>query len=61
MKQPPANIQLALQQVIDYLHEDERAHFQQCPPESRHGHIYFAVETLRQWLHCTRQESPPRR
>lgn len=38
---------LAIQAVLDYLYEDERRHYEECPPKERPGHIFESLETLR--------------
>lgn len=37
----------AIQAVLDYLYEDERKHYEECPRRERKGHIFESLETLR--------------
>lgn len=46
----PKSISDALQEIIDYLWEDERQHFIESPPKTRDGHIFNHLSTVKSWL-----------
>ena len=46
----PAEVEEALQQVIDYLWDDERESLEVAEPEARDGHVFHALTTVRTWL-----------
>jgi len=45
-----ADVRLAIGQLLDYLYDDEKAHFEGCNPEGRKGHIFRSLHCLREWL-----------
>ena len=40
----------AVRQVVEYLHEDERKHFEGCEAADRGQHIFESLERMRRWL-----------
>jgi hypothetical protein len=53
----PTNVAAALRCVLDYLLEDEAAHYLATSPgEDRQNHIYVSLRLLEEWL---RLSEPP--
>jgi hypothetical protein len=46
----PPQIRTSLHQVVQYLYDDEKAHFEESAPGDRQGHIFKALDHLRRWL-----------
>lgn len=46
----PAEIRATLEQLIDYLWDDERSDFENRSSNDRGGHIFEALQELQRWL-----------
>ena len=44
----------AIEAVLSYLWDSERADYQQCPPGDRHDHIFRRLQSLARWLEVDR-------
>ena len=44
------NIRNAVRDVVNYLYEEEKKHYQDSQEAEREGHIYPALDYLRRWL-----------
>lgn len=47
-QQPVPTTEMA--KVVDYLYEDEKAHYESCAPDERSEHVFTALKRLREWL-----------
>lgn len=45
---------LAIEAVLSYHWDSERADYEQCPPGDRHNHIFRRLQTLARWLEVDR-------
>lgn len=56
--EPPEVVVTALCEVLDYLYDDERAHFLGSDPADQRGHIFASLVIIRAWLHGTGRVGP---
>jgi len=63
----PTEVRAALEQLVDYLWDDERSDFENRSPNDRRGHVFEAVRQLQAFLNdpetpsgCIRQAASVR-
>jgi hypothetical protein len=40
----------AVQTVLEYLYEDEQAHYRSCAPDERRGHVFESLRVIERWV-----------
>lgn len=48
--QPSQHVLDAVTAIVDYLYDDERAHFLGSPSDEREGHIFVDLLVVSAWL-----------
>ncbi len=46
----------AMEVVLSYLWDSERADYEQSPPDDRYNHIFRHLQTLARWLEVDRMQ-----
>jgi hypothetical protein len=53
-----AKARRAISNLVRYVEAEEKRHYEQCPEDMQHAHIYQNVLIVQEWLNTIRERTP---